>query len=107
MASFFPITFPKILDSFCNSLNIDEKRLPHSIDSHPPLKFRLEVLHCSVFNIADYALNITKESSAINLINNFEKVEEELTEVEIYLILKSLYDFQQLTTHIESGLCQT
>lgn len=81
--------------------NIDGERLFHPIDTHPPLKLRLDALNCSLIDIEDSALNITKESSAIHLINKFDKVEENLTEIANYFIIKSLQDVDELKTKKE------
>lgn len=76
--------------------DIDGQTLHHPIDSHPPLKLRLDALNCSLIDIEDSALNIKKDASAIHLINNYDKFEENLTEITNYFIMRSLQDDGQI-----------
>ena len=61
---------------------LDDQRLPHPTDSHPPLSVRLETLGISVADVAETALRTAPESRAITLIENHEKLERALTEIQ-------------------------
>ncbi len=64
---------PDILEGIADST------ISHPADTHPPLGIRLDSLEISVTDIESDALNIRPASPAIDLIDQTEKLEEELT----------------------------
>jgi len=74
----------------CDPLQgLSEHRLPHPTDSHPPLGIRLESLSISMDDVTQDAIDTCPEPVAIDLIADFEPLEEDLTDVEHSLLVKS------------------
>jgi hypothetical protein len=67
-------------------LGLDDQRLPHPFDSHPPLSVRLQAMGVAMSDIQDTALDTAPQSSAVELIDDYEKLEEELTKVQRSLL---------------------
>ena len=68
---------------------LSERRLVHPTDSHPPLSARMESLRMSMTDVADDAINTCPEAAAISLISECEPLEEQLTDVEHALLVRS------------------
>jgi Zn-dependent protease with chaperone function len=58
---------------------LDEQRLAHPTDSHPPLHARLAALGLSLTDVGPAALAVSPADPAIGLIENAEEVERELS----------------------------
>ena len=56
--------------------DLDERRLSHPTDSHPPLSLRLQNLGVSLQDVQAPALQISPERAAITLVPDYEKAEE-------------------------------
>jgi hypothetical protein len=52
------------------------------MDTHPPLKMRLHALGVAMEQIQSAALMTSPENSAVRLIDEYEKIEAELTKME-------------------------
>ena len=70
-------------------VGLDDEKLAHPTDTHPPLGVRLEALGHSLAAIETSALNVSPVSKAIELIDNYETTEKELTGLETKYMVKS------------------
>ena len=70
--------------------DLDEKKVAHPTDSHPPLSVRLESLHSSVAQVAMAAVNVSPERPAIELLDEPEAIEVELSFVQQLLLCPEL-----------------
>lgn len=68
---------------------IASKRIAHPTDSHPPLSIRLEALGVSVGLVSEAALKTAPEQPAIGLFAAAEALEQELTDFEHHLMVRS------------------
>lgn len=59
---------------------LDEQRMPHPVDSHPPLRQRLDALGYSLSQVSEAALEVTPSNSAADLFTSPETVEVALTD---------------------------
>lgn len=59
---------------------LDQQRIPHPFDSHPPLSVRLEALGLTLEECSGAALQVTAAEMAIGLIHGAASVEQALTE---------------------------
>jgi Zn-dependent protease with chaperone function len=59
--------------------DIAETRVSHPTDSHPPLGARLESLGITVRGVSGASLAVSPPEPAINYIDSFEKIEEEIS----------------------------
>ena len=82
-------------------VGLDEK-LAHPTDTHPPLGVRLEALGHSLAAIETAALNVSPVSKAIELIDNYETTEKELTGLETKYMVKS----GEVPARAEKNLCR-
>jgi Zn-dependent protease with chaperone function len=69
-------------------LGLDDRRLPHPTDSHPPLAARLQSLGLSISDVTDAALLIEPSESAASAIDNIRALEEELTDAYQALLVR-------------------
>lgn len=60
---------------------LDDVKMAHPTDSHPPLRVRLEALSVTIDSIAAAALLTQPPESAINLIKNHEEIEKKLSKM--------------------------
>jgi Zn-dependent protease with chaperone function len=67
---------------------LDDRRLSHPTDSHPPLSVRLENLGVTLAQVETAALLVAPEHPAVNLIAEHEAIETHLSEVEHYILAK-------------------
>lgn len=63
--------------------------LAHPMDTHPPLKARLEAMRITMGSIETAALMTSPENCAIRLIDHYEEIEAELTKMERALMEKT------------------
>ena len=63
-------------------VGLDNEFLSHPMDTHPPLKMRLEALGVTMEQIQSAALMTSPEDSAVRLIDEYGKIEAELTKME-------------------------
>lgn len=69
-------------------VGLDEEKLAHPTDSHPPLGVRLESLGWSVHAVEAAALDVAPQSKAIELIDDYLTIEKELTDLETKYLIK-------------------
>jgi Zn-dependent protease with chaperone function len=69
---------------------LDESRLSHPTDSHPALSVRLESLGVTLDEAQVAALAVAPPEPAVTLVADAEKLEQQLSEVEHYLLAQSL-----------------
>lgn len=69
---------------------LDERRLAHPTDSHPPLAVRLAHLETTIAAVQAEALDVSLESAAISVIENFVELESALSEVEQVVLAREL-----------------
>lgn len=69
---------------------LDDRRLSHPTDSHPPLSTRLQNLGVSLQEVEPAALEINPTDAAIALVPDSERLEQDLTEAEHYILARSL-----------------
>lgn len=62
-------------------LGVQENRLVHPTDSHPPLSARLNALGIRLEQIEDDSLAVEPKDAASHLVDEVEKVEEEMTDI--------------------------
>jgi Zn-dependent protease with chaperone function len=67
-----------------------DHRMAHPTDSHPPLTARLDALGLAVSDIKDLALSIKPQKPAIDLIEGYEGLEEEITAIQHILIAREI-----------------
>ena len=70
-------------------IGLDDEKLAHPTDTHPPLGIRLEALGHSLAAIETAALNVLPLSKAVELIDNYETTEKELTGLETRYMVKT------------------
>ena len=63
-------------------LGLDDDRLGHPLDTHPPLKARLDALGVTMEWVQRSALMTNPEYAAVRLIDDYEAIEFELTKME-------------------------
>lgn len=68
--------------------NLSEDGPSHPTDSHPPLSQRLKNLNLTLNDVLKDAKSTSPKNSAVNLFDNVETLEEELTEVEHAIMLR-------------------
>lgn len=68
--------------SAASFVGLDDQHLAHPMDTHPPLKARLEALGLSLESVEKNALVTQPERRAISVIDQYQRIEEELTEME-------------------------
>jgi Zn-dependent protease with chaperone function len=61
--------------------DLEEQRLPHPTDSHPPLAVRLEALGVTMDDVSDAALATEPELASIELVEGHEELEEALSQM--------------------------
>ncbi|WP_242392699.1 M48 family metallopeptidase [Anaeromyxobacter oryzisoli] len=69
-------------------VQLDDRRLPHPTDSHPPLAARLENLGESVASVEQRALDVAPGDPAVGLVDDHLRLEEELSAAEQALIAR-------------------
>jgi Zn-dependent protease with chaperone function len=69
---------------------LDERRINHPFDSHPPLAVRLDSLGVALQELRAAALQVGPGNAGIQLLAECETIEQELTEVEHYLFAAAL-----------------
>lgn len=83
---------PDVLDG------IAETQLSHPTDSHPPLCIRLEALGIMLKDIVNVSLDVNPSNPAINIIDEAEKKEEEISGAYQAILAKRLgIDLNELT----------
>ena len=70
-------------------MGLDDERSPHPMDTHPPLKARLDALGVSMSSVESAALAIAPSEAAVRLIDRYQEIEEELTKMEQNLMEKN------------------
>ncbi len=70
-------------------VGLDEERLSHPTDSHPPLGARLEALEVRFADVVEAALSVAPQNRAVELIDDYTSTEQELTNLEINFLVKS------------------
>lgn len=70
-------------------LGLDEECLAHPMDTHPPLKARLEALGVAMASVQSAALMTSPERPAVHLIDRHQEIEAELTKMEQNLMEKT------------------
>jgi Zn-dependent protease with chaperone function len=70
-------------------IGLDDECLAHPMDTHPPLKARLESLGVTMESIQNAALVTSPEHPAVRLIDHYEQIEAELTRMEQTLMEKT------------------
>ncbi|GEM_PF-543781 len=68
--------------SAASFVGLDDEQLAHPMDTHPPLKARLEALGLTLESVQQSALVVHPERRAIAVIDQYQRIEEELTEME-------------------------
>jgi Zn-dependent protease with chaperone function len=63
-------------------VGLDEECLSHPLDTHPPLKIRLDAFGVRMEAIEGATLATTPSDPAVNLIDDYEQFEKELTKAE-------------------------
>ncbi len=69
---------------------LDQKKIPHPTDSHPPLAVRIAALSRTVKQVAQTALDANPPEPAVSLINRHEELEVELSILQQYLVCPEL-----------------
>ena len=69
-------------------LGLDDQRLSHPTDTHPPLNVRLEAIGVTMAEIESITLITSPEVSAARLIDRYEELEKELTRAEQTLMVR-------------------
>lgn len=59
--------------------DLDQRRIPHPFDSHPPLALRLQALGCTADDLREAALQATPADGALRLLPGAADLEQELT----------------------------
>jgi len=62
-----------------NLTGITEVQVPHPTDSHPPLSARLDALKLAIKDVTSDALAVAPDHPAIDLMSDFQPMEERLT----------------------------
>jgi hypothetical protein len=70
-------------------IGLGDECLAHPLDTHPPLKARLDALGVSMEFIQNTALITSPENPAVRLIDHYSDVEAELTRMEQSLMEKT------------------
>ncbi|HEY3168757.1 MAG TPA: M48 family metalloprotease, partial [Candidatus Binatia bacterium] len=70
-------------------VGLDDECFAHPMDTHPPLKVRLEAMGITMEAIQSAALMTSPENRAIRLIDHHEEIEAELTKMEQALMEKT------------------
>ena len=68
---------------------LDDKRLAHPTDTHPSFGTRLEGLGIAMPDVTHAALAVTPSISAVELVDDFETIEIELTKLETNFLVKT------------------
>ncbi len=68
---------------------LDAKTIPHPTDSHPPLSIRLAALGRNLLDIRLDGLNLSPRPSSNEIIDNCEKLEEQLSLMEQSLLVST------------------
>jgi len=70
--------------------DLDEERIAHPTNTHPPLSVRLESLDVTIPELADAVLSSTApQGAAIELLTNHDELEKELSSAEHELLIAS------------------
>lgn len=69
---------------------IADRHLSHPTDSHPPLSARLESLRVGLASVADQALVVAPPHTAAGLVENIEKLEQEISDAYQLLLARQL-----------------
>jgi Peptidase family M48 len=70
-------------------MGLDNECLPHPMDTHPPLKVRLDALGVAMDSVESAALATAPPQAAVRLIDRYQEIEEELTKMEQNLMEKT------------------
>ena len=70
-------------------VGLDEKTLSHPTDTHPPLGARLDALGVALSECIEAALAVAPERSAVEIVDDYKSIEQELTKLEINFLVKS------------------
>lgn len=68
---------------------LDEVKISHPTDSHPPLSVRLAALGTTLAEVAKVAIQVQPGAAAISLIDRYEEIEKVLSDVTQELIMKT------------------
>jgi len=63
-------------------LGLEDKSLSHPMDTHPPLNVRLQAIGVSLKIIEGVALDISPRGSAVHMIDDYEKLEQQLSQAQ-------------------------
>ncbi len=69
---------------------IADRQLSHPTDSHPPLSARLESLSVGLASVADAALVVAPPDTAAGLLQNIEKLEQEISDAYQLLLARQV-----------------
>lgn len=67
---------------------LEERHTPHPLNSHPTLQIRLKALDCSAAELIERGAVALPDAPAVELIANYEKIEEELTAIKQKSMMK-------------------
>jgi Zn-dependent protease with chaperone function len=70
-------------------IGLENQSLPHPMDTHPPLNVRLQAIGVSISEVESAALDTSPQGSAAEMIDDYEKLEKELTKVQQTLMEKA------------------